>query len=342
MYLFLDRSQLSPEVWNSFVHDHRFGWWWHRAEWLDYCQAYSGSSDASFAVMEGETIVAICPAVLGINQDFVGGGAPLGQPLLCQGNALVSAALWGHLGLKARLAQVSKGWYRSLPQTSMTGDYRTLPFEFPRSTQTDPILTRILPVHAGVESSLWKGIRKSYRGEIRQMEHEYRIEIIYGKDYWVDVMRELHDRAAGRETRPRSTWAMMARWMRDKRAVGVVAYARSSQDPVGYSYFLIYKDQAYYASSAGAAQSLLQWTFIQWFRAQKGTYYELGWQTYPTDPKYQNIAFFKRGFGGRDFPISFYRPRFGEPIPERDQSAGGGSDRHLDQGLSKDLGSQPA
>jgi len=59
--------------------------------------------------------------------------------------------------------------------------------------------------------TLWRRVRKSYKPIIHKAEREYDILLCHPAD--MDAFRRLHAIDAGRETRPRETWDMMAEWV---------------------------------------------------------------------------------------------------------------------------------
>jgi hypothetical protein len=106
---------------------------------------------------------------------------------------------------------------------------------------------------------------------------------------------------------------MMHRWIQE----GFAALACASLDgnEVGFALINVYKDAAYYSSSANDPDfgelpigHLLQWRVMNWLKDRAIRYYETGLQQYSSLPhalaskKDWNISNFKRGFGGVTVP----------------------------------------
>ena len=61
-----------------------------------------------------------------------------------------------------------------------------------------------------------------------------------------EAYRLLHHKAAGRVTRPLSTFRMMFEWI--QRGLAVLSCAMLNEKPVGFALSSVYKDGAYYSS----------------------------------------------------------------------------------------------
>ena len=167
--------------------------------------------------------------------------------------------------------------------------------------------TRVIDLTAS-EADLWRGVRKSYHALI------HRVERHYGVGVWepsgILTARALHDAEAGRETRPMATWTLMQDWIRQSR--GLLVGACHAGMPVGYAYFLVHEDWAYYASAASRVPDVnhaLAWLAIKTLKARGVRQLELGWQGHATDDKGRALEFFKRGFGGVDVPANWLAER---------------------------------
>ncbi len=159
---------------------------------------------------------------------------------------------------------------------------------------------------APAEVSLWADLRKSYKSLIRQAER--RVTFAPADAHRVEATcRALHEREAGRQTRDAETWRLMAQW------IPAQAFALMAWDgaPLGYVYFVIWDDWAYYFSAASREPDLnhgLIWHAMLALKARGVHWCELGWQGHadPTDAKGIGIEFFRRGFGGQTIPLREY------------------------------------
>jgi hypothetical protein len=165
-------------------------------------------------------------------------------------------------------------------------------------------------------SSLLRDMRKGHRYDVKRGEQLLQGRVLDKHTITPEVFteyRRLHQKAAGRMTRPAETFEMMYEWI----CAGLAVLARASRDgtAVGFALISVYKDGAYYSSGCEdpaldlPAGHVLQWQAMQWLMAHGIRYYEIGWQQYgnlPHDvpsPKELDIAHFKRGFGGTAVPL---------------------------------------
>jgi hypothetical protein len=287
--------------WNDAVFRHRAGWFFHRSEWLDYALAYTpGAVDHSFGVVDDDgKLLAIVPLIVHEGA-LVCGGQVTPQPLFFGSDAPARVAMEharGCLGGRApgpvqlRVGTVPpseppEGWRMSLGHTWVCDLTRT-------------------------EAQQWADVRKSYRHLINKAERaRVGVEAMRGdQDDCTTAMvlsRELHDEAAGRQTRSLQTWEMMARWSSEGLATWHVALTRAAE-PAAYALVLHWKGYAYYASGASRldnVQHLVQWRAMRDLRGQGVRQYELGLDAGPeASEKEQGVARFKGGFGGRRVPV---------------------------------------
>jgi len=124
----------------------------------------------------------------------------------------------------------------------------------------------------------------------------------------------LHHKAAGRETRPKKTFGLMFKMIKENNAFLVGAKKRDNF--IGFAHFLLYKDNVYYSSGCNDPEygnfpvaHFIQWKAIEWMNGKGYKFYEIGWRnTSPTlwdfpDQKQIAIGRFKRGFGGFMAPL---------------------------------------
>ena len=126
--------------------------------------------------------------------------------------------------------------------------------------------------------------------------------------------RELHYLAAGRVTRPGSTFEMMYSWI--QMGFAVLFGATLEGEYVGFFFVTTYKSGAYNGSSCRDPNHhkipighFLRWQIARWLKSQKFKCYELGIQQYNwllhdfPSQKEINISEAKRGMGGLTIPL---------------------------------------
>jgi hypothetical protein len=169
------------------------------------------------------------------------------------------------------------------------------------------------------EDQLFRELRNDHRRDIKRAENVISVEVYDNSNITTDQFeryRLLHGKAAGRTTRPLSTFEMMYRWIQD--GMAVLSCATFDGKDIGFILTNIYKDGAYYCSGCNDPEfpdlpigHLLHWQTMKWLKAHGVRHYEIGIQLYGSQPhsvvsrKEWNIAYFKRGFGG--FPVPFWR-----------------------------------
>jgi len=101
----VSRRETNGLDWNWFVDTHELGCWWQRQEWLDYCMAYDPTAtDLSFAVVEDDRIVGICPALEREGQVRMGDDPCAGLLVQSEYCAVLLSAM------QERLAGLSCAW----------------------------------------------------------------------------------------------------------------------------------------------------------------------------------------------------------------------------------------
>ncbi|MCR4375700.1 MAG: hypothetical protein NUW22_12705 [Acidobacteria bacterium] len=165
------------------------------------------------------------------------------------------------------------------------------------------------------KTALWRDLRKSYKALIHQAERAYDIHVCEPED--MEAFRQLHRQEAGRETRPKASWDLMAEWVRDGHVIligGSVNAAHAaglsagstpapSTTFVGFAAFVVWQGGSYYGWAASVVPNLnhaLVWRGMLETKARGAAVCEIGWQGHARDIKGQQIEYFRRGFGGRD------------------------------------------
>jgi lipid II:glycine glycyltransferase (peptidoglycan interpeptide bridge formation enzyme) len=166
---------------------------------------------------------------------------------------------------------------------------------------------------------LMREMRKGHKSDIRRAEKFFHDFVLWrekdDQDLFFSYMK-LHEKAAGRKTRPEETFAMMYSWIQEGN--GALFGAELNGRPVSFAYVNLYKECAYYSSACNDPEiqnlplaHFVQWSIIKWLHDNGYRYYEIGWQffaptpIFPASEKEIAISRFKRGFGGITVPIVF-------------------------------------
>jgi len=249
------------------------------------------------------------------------GPAPaLADTLSEQTKKKVVQRAFAHVDELARELNVARASFRMSPLARSFWD-ATIP-------QPNPLLklgfsdisltTQVIDLVAD-EQQLLQGMRKGHRADITRSEKLLQAKVLDRDSLTSEAFeryRMLHHKAAGRVTRPLTTFQMMYIWIRD--GLAILSVASFHGKDVGFALVSVYKDGAYYSSSCEDPEHnnlpighILQWRALQWLKRHSVRRYEIGLQFYSSQPhaivseKESNISFFKRGFGGA--PVPFWR-----------------------------------
>ena len=179
------------------------------------------------------------------------------------------------------------------------------------------ILTNIIDLEAP-KSFLWANVRKSFKSLIRK---EMKVCTTIILDYR-NISRELFSEfsnlyflASGKKVYDESEWNILYEMIKEDQAMLILA--QLNDEIIGGYYFNHRYNKVYYSLSANHPRyektyfigHLLIWKSIEYYLGRNLKWLELGWQFYgpqllenPTD-KEINISYFKRGFGGFNFPL---------------------------------------
>lgn len=328
---FLNAS--NKEDWDNFCLESDDAWFWHTTKWHDYTLEYRPELTPvshSFLVFAGAEIAAICPLVLETSR----GPAGEVRQFSYGGDAAPSPAFSAKLSAKIRKA-ARRALFEQIDQLAVANRvqrvaFRTTPLApcFWRSDYPLPnpllregfsdisLLSQVIDL-SKTKEQLFREIRNDHRNDIKRAEKILSVSIFDNSNITDDHFeryRLLHHKAAGRTTRPRSTFDMMHRWIQE--GFAALACASINGEGVGFALINVYKDAAYYSSSANDPAfgelpigHLLQWRVLNWLKDRGIRCYETGLQQYASLPhalasrKDWNISNFKRGFGGVTVPF---------------------------------------
>jgi len=327
---FLDSN--NREAWDDFCLKSNEAWFWHTTKWLDYTLEYRPELTPvshSFFVSAAGEIAAICPLVLETSREP---GGEVRQ--FSYGSDAVPAPAFAD-GLSANTKKAArKALFRQIDELAIANRIHRVSFRaappapfFWQSNQplSNPLLregfcdisllTQVVDL-AKPEDQLFRELRNDHRRDIKRAGKIMSASIFDRSNITTDQFeryRLLHLKAAGRTTRPLSTFEMMHRWIQD--GFAVLSCATLDGKDVGFTLTSVYKDGAYYSSGCNDPQfndlpigHLLHWRTMTWLKAHDIRYYETGLQQYASQPhclvsrKDWNIAYFKRGFGGSTVP----------------------------------------
>lgn len=288
--------------WDAFVDASPEAWFFSRATWLDYCVAYRpGAINRSFAIEQDGQLVAICPLIQE-GEQFTMGGEPGAAPVHATDSLEVRALVLDGIDDAAKQYDVRRAAFRHHPRwedrptTAPPGVLRAGYREISWSTR---LLDLTQP-----ESTLWRGVRKGHRADIRKAERTYQIMTSWSASdfgFYEYAHQQAHPGA-----RPLMTYDLQRGWVR--RGHGLVVIARPSDiGPLAAAFFLVYRDAAYYASSAALIPDVMAavvWRGILALKARGVRMLELGWCERPGDSeKAKGVAHFKSGFSSNIVPV---------------------------------------
>jgi hypothetical protein len=179
------------------------------------------------------------------------------------------------------------------------------------------IATQIIDLRQD-EKDLWADLRNRYKQYINKADRLYEIVVMdhTAPDFSVhENYRTLHHKAAGRVTRPIETFDLQFEMLQSDEAMLVGLRYEGAFD--SFAYFIHSQRTAYYASESDDPDirvpvpcgPLMQWTALQYYSARGFDYLELDNQQFGSQvfdhpsKKDITISFFKRGFGGKTFPL---------------------------------------
>jgi hypothetical protein len=178
------------------------------------------------------------------------------------------------------------------------------------------IFTQMIDLKA-TESELAAGLRKSYKGEIKWGRNNLSIDTITADNLATDsieLFRNLHISAAGRETRPIATWETMQEMVVKREAFCIFGYYLKQL--VSAAFFSLSETVCIYGVAASNRDMwdkplghALIWEAMIFAKKQGCEWFEMGEikiapnivESDKQQEKELNISKFKAGFGGEKF-----------------------------------------
>jgi hypothetical protein len=323
------------QVWDDFCLQSSEAWFWHTTRWLDYTLEYRpelAPSSRSFLVFSGGNVAAICPLVLETSREAAGeikqfsyGGDAVPAPAFAdelsrQTRKAVRKVLFRQIDELAVRDCVHRISFRVAPPAPFFWQLnRPVPNPLLREGFSDiSLLTQVIDL-SKPEVQLFREVRNDHQRDIKRAEKMMSVSVYDSSNITFEQFeryRLLHRKAAGRITRPSSTFEMMHRWIDE--GLAVLSCATLEGKDIGFILTSIYKDGAYYSSGCNDPAfndlpigHLLHWRTMQWLKAHAIRHYEIGIQLFASQThtmvtrKDWTISYFKRGFGG--FTVPYWR-----------------------------------
>ncbi len=311
----LTRQQIGPAAWDAFCLTHPGAWFLWTSAYLDY-QAARGTQELSFGVVDGETLMAICPLFLeerdgvrSFTMEGHPGPGPLGYSpdaayyLLHEVNRLVEAERVARVAFRGSpflaLATIQQGGNVDCKHgegNCCIPGYGHINWH-----------TQIIDLTQS-EADLHAGVRKSYTSLINHVTRTHEI-VVDDKGDLLKAFKRLHFGQAGRQTRPDRMWEIQREWC--EAGNGLIVAAMRWNVAVACTYWILWRGCAYYASSASINPNTthaLMWRAMLELKARGVGKLEMGWIDYPGDPP--GLGKFKTGFGGEAVPVIAAERRF--------------------------------
>ena len=333
---FVPRQEIVPRVWDAFAEANEEAWLWHRNAFIDTLLTWPDRRDQSFAMVDranGGKMVAILPLYV-IDSRIKGvfrlrtlesfGGPAFTTGLGTRHRRAILDQFLAHLleiadrlnagEITFTLSPLAPRWRgKKCPRTNpllMLGCENTL-------TQTWVVDLRrdIDDLWNGLKGRARTTIRKAINSgvKVRQASRETDLDIYY------DLHRETYLRTGARP-HPKTYFAAI--WNNFvNQGIAQFFFAELGGSVVAAENFSIYKSAAYYWTGAASdkglkvgANSLLQWTAIQWMVERGLSWYEVG-EAFPNvkEGKLKGLNDFKKSFGGSLYP--YYKGRL--PVNNR-------------------------
>lgn len=317
------------EKWDDFCSKSDDAWYWHTTDCLEFNLYYTPEfmpESKSFYIKKDNKIIAICPLIIviidGVKEFSFGGGYGI-LPAFINGltkkdREKIMKFTFKHIDNLAKEFNIKKASFRFsvLNKSYITPQSQRYNHLVKYGYLDVSINTQVIDLEKTLKE-LRGDIRHGHNYDINRVSKILKIEIFDYKNITREIFdryKNLHHKAMGRVTRPKITFDLMYKAIKKQQAVLVGAI--KDKKFVGFSYFYLYKGNAYYGSSCNdpdfrniPISHAIQWRSIEYLKNKGYHYYELGWQQYgptlvdfPTS-KAIDIARFKRGFGGFTVPL---------------------------------------
>jgi len=332
----MEIKELTPDKykeWDSFCLESDEAWFWHTSAWLEMNLNFKLESKPipeSFFVLENNKIVAICPLILEMGEGIKefshsGGYGPtpaFANSLTKKFKEKILKFIFDHIDDLAKKNKVKriKMKFPVLNRSFIEIGAQKYNYLMKFGYLDNSFNTQVIDLQKGLDE-LRMDLRHGHDSDVDRASKFLKEEIFDKENITEKIFEEyidLHLLAGGkaRKNRPKRTFEIMYELIKNNKAF--LVGAKKDNKFVGFSYFYVFKDNAYYGSSCSEENlrelpitHFIQWKAIEWMNQKKYKFYELGLQYYspslsdfPTS-KEIDIARFKRGFGG--FAVSLFR-----------------------------------
>jgi hypothetical protein len=308
--------------WHKFLAIQNLNLWPYTREFQCQC-GLNKFKDLSFAVVENDNVLAICPLFVtcqGQYNQFSDDSGYLRSPIVSsfiteRKRGKIYDFIFNSIDDLAVTYKVSKSMFMIDPQPDSKHYNVLLIYNYINTS----LLTQIIDLSKN-EGELRRDLRKSYKSLINKGMKTYNFCVMTKENAIYELheqYRVTHIKAAGRETRSKEIFDYQYEQLKAGQAtlVGVLFEGRYVQ----FNYFNHYNNYVYYASAADdpdfsiackvpIGHAIMQYA-INLFKQMNYKYFELGWQyygnqlfDYPSE-KEKLISYFKRGFGGMPYPL---------------------------------------
>lgn len=317
------RTEIGKDAWDEFVDASDEAWLWHRYDLQDAISTWYGKHDVSFAVWDKniKKIVAVVPLhrikPAGIFSLFYNDMDSLGGPA-CDNNL---SNRYKQTILRCVYERITSFIHCNVREINLSLSPMSPALRGEMCPRLNPLLelgcantlsqTWIIDLRSG-KDSLWKSMEGRARTAIRKAEKS---EIIVREANSVDdcdIYYRLHCETyqrTGVRPHPKEYFEEIWKNFLVKR-LSKIWFAEHNGEVVAAENFGVYKKAAIYwtgaASSKGLAveaNSLLQWTAMQWMVDSGIEWYETG-EAFPhiKSGKLKGLSDFKKSFGGKLYP----------------------------------------
>lgn len=322
-------NEIGDAAWHNALSASDDAWFWHTrlySNFLFEINKARGVRDISFALLDKSRIVAVCPLYL---DDVDGtpqlgcGDEPVPFPALAKSlhPSVREAVLEYYFNAIARFAKLHHVAYirlrvSPLCRNHVANSIHSLNPLLRYGLLDIPIATQVIDLQQD-EESLWTGVRKGHRYDIRRSEKVCKTTFWNSETITVEVFsryQQLHEKDAGRITRSQRSFDVMIEWIEAGHAV--LAEATHYGSSVAFALIILFNDGAFYGSACKDpevldlnASHMLQWHTIRWLKASGYKHYDMGlqyfssqWSFVPSE-KELSISKYKRGFGGTTISV---------------------------------------
>ncbi|MEK9153209.1 MAG: GNAT family N-acetyltransferase [Patescibacteria group bacterium] len=314
------------EEWNKFCLENDEAWFWHTTDWIEYTLNFKpelNTQNLSFLVYKGDVLKAVVLLTLETHQysaqkikELSFGGWFIPLPALANGLSTdergeALSFIFEYIDRLASQHKVVRSRFRGSPLApnfwgSCPSGNPLIEFGY-----LDTSLNTLIIDLNKSEEELWNDLRRNHRRNINKGEG-FKINFYTQTNITSEIFRaykEMHHKAAGRQTRPDKTFELMYEWLTKDLAFLVVA--ELDKKLIGFEYYSVYKNNVYGFSAANdpdyanlPIRHSIEWQAILWMKKRSFYFYEIGLQQYGNllhdfpDKKQLNISHFKKGFGG--------------------------------------------